>query len=228
MPIRRFSALIFDKDGTLIDFDATWNGPIGRLIDDLAAAGADRATVARILGFDEGTQRLASSSPVVAESTAQIADRLALACGRGRGDRRFAAELDEMLEPLLESSVTAAPSADETVRTLAERGVAMAVATNDAAESAQRQIAALGWQDLFDPIVGYDSVARPKPEPDMVRLAQSTLGVAHHEVAMVGDTSTDVLAAQRCGVTAIGVGRAAGDIGADISIGSLADLLDLV
>lgn len=36
-------AAIFDKDGTLFDFRATWGGWTARAIDHLAGHGADRA-----------------------------------------------------------------------------------------------------------------------------------------------------------------------------------------
>ena len=39
------TAAIFDKDGTLFDFRATWGGWTARVIERLAAKGADAAAL---------------------------------------------------------------------------------------------------------------------------------------------------------------------------------------
>lgn len=61
-----------------------------------------------------------------------------------------------------------------------------------------------GWGELFDALVCGDDVPRRKPAPDMVRRGLDALGLpASHEVWMVGDSTTDVIAAREAGVRAI-------------------------
>jgi len=98
MPHPRFSAVLFDKDGTLVDFHRTWDPAIAALVQRLAtetdASSKDTATA---IGFDLDRGRLLPHTPVRTESTAQMADRLAGVCGRERGDEKFSQHLDELL-----------------------------------------------------------------------------------------------------------------------------------
>ena len=61
-----------------------------------------------------------------------------------------------------------------------------------------------GWHDLFETMVCGDDVARHKPHPDLILKALVNLRVpvdAH--CWYVGDSTTDVIAAKRAGVTAV-------------------------
>jgi phosphoglycolate phosphatase len=61
-----------------------------------------------------------------------------------------------------------------------------------------------GWNELFDTLVCGDDVARRKPHPDLILKALSNLHArpdAH--CWYVGDSTTDVIAAKRAGVTAV-------------------------
>jgi phosphoglycolate phosphatase len=67
-----------------------------------------------------------------------------------------------------------------------------------------RRIDQGGWEDLFDVVVCGDDVPRRKPAPDMVAQALAALGVAPGpDTWFVGDSTTDVVAAQQAGVRAI-------------------------
>ena len=61
-----------------------------------------------------------------------------------------------------------------------------------------------GWHELFDTMVCGDDVERRKPHPDLVLKALDNLGAAADERCWyVGDSTTDVIAAKRAGVTAV-------------------------
>lgn len=67
-----------------------------------------------------------------------------------------------------------------------------------------RQIDGGGWEALFDVVVCGDDVPRRKPAPDMVTRALESLGLPPGpDVWYVGDSTTDVVAAQQAGVRAI-------------------------
>ncbi len=66
--------VLFDKDGTLLDYVATWM-PLNRKAA-LAAAGGDQALAARLLaasGYDAATDRVLSGSPLAASTNREIA-----------------------------------------------------------------------------------------------------------------------------------------------------------
>jgi phosphoglycolate phosphatase len=61
-----------------------------------------------------------------------------------------------------------------------------------------------GWHDLFETMVCGDDVAHHKPYPDLILKALVNLDVAVDARAWyVGDSTTDVIAAKRAGVTAV-------------------------
>ncbi|MCC6006945.1 MAG: HAD family hydrolase, partial [Rhodobacteraceae bacterium] len=75
--MRDLAGLIFDKDGTLFDFHATWAGWTRRMIDDLAGGGPERARrIAAQLGYDLATGQFDPGSPVIAGTPGEIAQAL--------------------------------------------------------------------------------------------------------------------------------------------------------
>jgi phosphoglycolate phosphatase len=61
-----------------------------------------------------------------------------------------------------------------------------------------------GWHEIFDVMVCGDDVERRKPHPDLVLKALADLGEpADLRCWYVGDSTTDVIAAKRAGVTSI-------------------------
>ena len=61
-----------------------------------------------------------------------------------------------------------------------------------------------GWHDLFETMVCGDDVERHKPHPDLILKALVNLDVAvDARCWYVGDSTTDVVAAKRAGVTAV-------------------------
>lgn len=82
----------------------------------------------------------------------------------------------------------------------------LGVGTNDTAASAVLHMRALDVADLFDVILGADSVARPKPAGDMIHAFADAIGIKANEVAMVGDNPHDMETAHDAGAgLAIGV-----------------------
>jgi HAD superfamily hydrolase (TIGR01509 family) len=90
---------------------------------------------------------------------------------------------------------------------LREQGIATALATNSDARSAAVVLGSHGLDRLLDVIVTVDQVGGvPKPAPDSLNLAVRSLGLAAAEVAFVGDSNADMLAARAAGVLAVAAG----------------------
>ena len=113
---------------------------------------------------------------------------------------------------------------------LRRMGLRLGVATNDTAASAALHMGALDAAELFDVILGADSVARPKPFGDMIHAFADAVGIRTDEVAMVGDNPHDMETAHAAGAgLAIGVlsGNSAADHLAPLAdhvIGTIAEL----
>ncbi|MCE2747674.1 MAG: HAD-IA family hydrolase [Rhodobacter sp.] len=68
--------IVFDKDGTLFDFRRSWGGWVQGVLAELATGSGHAAALADVLGFDRATGDFLADSPVIAASTAEIADVL--------------------------------------------------------------------------------------------------------------------------------------------------------
>ena len=83
MPLK---AILFDKDGTLIDFDATWGPAAYRVMQELARGDAEKfAALVAASDYVVEERRFRPSSPLVAGSSASYGPLWAAALGRPAG-----------------------------------------------------------------------------------------------------------------------------------------------
>jgi phosphoglycolate phosphatase len=189
-------AAIFDKDGTLFDFRATWGGWTARAIDHLADHGADRALLARRLGYDVAAGVFAKDSPVIASTTPELVDIM----------HGFVPRMDkgQLLDSLSELSAAApqAPAAPlrPVIEALKARGLKLGLATNDTEAPARAHLAGAGVLDLFDFVAGCDSGWGGKPAPGQLLAFADRVGVDPARSVMVGDSLHDLHAGRDAGM----------------------------
>jgi len=231
-PMRRAAirGVLFDKDGTLFDFAATWRAATHALLAALAPGDAAlQRALGLAVGFDPLSGRFTAGSALVAGSARDIAAAWgALLPGiDARGvETRAAAVARDSAGPTLSPAADDLPGLLDGLR---GAGLALGVATHDAEDSARRHLAAVGALDRFDFIAGYDSGHGHKPGPGMVLAFAAHVGLAPHAVAMVGDSAHDMGAARAAGALAVAVltGPASeADLAplADVVLPSIADL----
>ncbi len=92
------------------------------------------------------------------------------------------------------------PGVDAAVRLLHDRGTRLGVVTSKMRESAIRGLEHCDLARYFDVLVCADDVARPKPDPEPVRMALDRLGAAAGETIFVGDSTHDMGAGRAAGV----------------------------
>ena len=204
-----FAGVVFDKDGTLLDFDATWNPAIGLAIDTLADGDLAVALhIAEGLGYDLDARVTLPNAPLMAASNAEVAAMVRPGLG---GER-----LPDLLAAAVLESITAAAHAETVLSALGVGGVPTAVATNDDEASTIAQIGRLAWTERFVAVLGYDSGHGAKPEPGMVIEACRRMDVAPGDALMVGDSMADIVAGRAAGTTT-------GYVGPDARRGAEAD-----
>lgn len=196
------AGILFDKDGTLFDFHATWSGWTASLLLDLAGGDRDRAELlGRAIGYDMAAGAFAPDSPVIAGTPAEIGAILlghlpgATPTGLVARMNRLAAEA-----PM----VPAAPLAP-LLRALRSRGLRLGVATNDAEAPARAHLATAGLLEAFDFIAGSDSGHGGKPHPGMLLAFAGHCALDPASVAMVGDSRHDLLAGRAAGMRTVAV-----------------------
>lgn len=227
--MRRFDGLIFDKDGTLFSFDATWGEWTERILARLSRDVTHRSAMARTLGFDPVTRRFDRRSPVIAGTPEDVALLLRRHLS-GWSLGRLVAFLDaEAADVTLQSPTPLRPL----LESLGAAGLTLGLATNDSEAAARAHLQSVGVEDLFRFIAGYDSGYGAKPTPGMLHAFLDVTGHTPGRCAMIGDSLHDLHAGRSAGMATIGVltgpaDRAELEPHADHVLGSIAELGALV
>ncbi|MFC3060351.1 HAD family hydrolase [Paenirhodobacter populi] len=196
------SAVIFDKDGTLFDFQKTWGGWAAATLDTLAggdSALADR--LARAMRYDPVAQRFAPDSLVIAGTTGEVAHLLQPLLPHFGVDQLA----DELNRLSCDAPQTPAVDLPACLGGLRARGLPLGLVTNDSEAGARAHLHGAGVAGLFDFIAGYDSGYGAKPEPGQLLAFAHAVGIAPARIAMVGDSLHDLAAARAAGMRAVGV-----------------------
>ena len=199
------AGVLFDKDGTLVDFDLTWGRAGHAVMLDLGRD--DASAVARLadaMHYDVAERRFAPTSPLIAGAPDTYVHLWAEALGRA-GDPGMLDELKRAFTEATLRSLAPLGDPDAVMLALKARGLALGLATNDGEASARRQLAALGLDAHMDFVAGYDTGHGGKPGPGMVLAFARAIGVAPGRVAMVGDSPLDLVAARAAGAVAVAV-----------------------
>jgi phosphoglycolate phosphatase-like HAD superfamily hydrolase len=192
----RFSLIVFDKGGTLIDFRAMWCDwaieMARRLEAEVGLSIADRFFVA--IGFDPRSGYIDPLGKLavlpVSGLRALTPDVLVEA-----GLEQAAAEATVARVWFTPDPVASArPLADlpALFRALRECGIKIAIATMDGRASTEGGLAALGLQTLVDAVICGDDGLPHKPAPDMVWAACRAVGVSPVHTVVIGDSITDM------------------------------------
>jgi phosphoglycolate phosphatase len=197
--------VLFDKDGTLIDFQLTWGPAIHAVIHALAGGDAEKLRAqAEMLHFDVETQRFRPTSPIIGGATAHYGAAWAAALGR-TDFLQLRQEIDQIAAVECLRSLTAIDDPAGVIDALHDRGLKVGLATNDAEASARRHLEQLGLSDRMDFVAGYDSGHGAKPGPGMIYAFAREIGATPQEVALVGDTLHDLECARAAGAVAVAV-----------------------
>lgn len=195
-------AILFDKDGTLFDFDATWGAWARGVVCDLAEGDRGLAgQLAEAIGYDFAGGHFRPHSPVIAGTVAEVAGLL-LPHLPGWSLAALVSDLDAAA---CRAPQVAAVDLPRCLGELRSAGLRLGVATNDSEASAMAQLSREGIDGFFDFVAGYDSGYGGKPEPGPLLAFARAVGVAPARVAMVGDSLHDLAAARAAGMVALAV-----------------------
>jgi phosphoglycolate phosphatase len=226
--------LIFDKDGTLIEFHLMWGGWVDRLASRLeAATGLTlREGLYALLGVDLETGRIHAHGLLAATPMSRIREAVAaFVAEAGAGPERAEAALRlawDAPDPVaLARPVTDLASLFERLR---RRVGLFAVATSDDRDPTVRTLESLGIAGEFAGLACADDGIPNKPAPDPVLQLCARLGVPPDRTAVVGDSPADLRMGRAAGVArTIAVLTGVGDHAtleplADVVLPSIAEL----
>ena len=202
MPIR---AVLFDKDGTLIDIQATLGPATCDVLRQLSGdSGELFARLANLTRVDTAAGVLLPGCPVISEATDVYGALWARVLGRPltvdflqQIDALFLAATLRHLRPIGDPGAV--------MRALSARGCQLGVVTNDAEGNARQHLHRLGVDRLVAFVSGYDSGFGQKPDAKPVLAFAARVNVAPAEVAVVGDSPHDLISARAAGAVAVAV-----------------------
>ena len=222
--------LLFDKDGTLFDFEKTWNSWTSRILTEVSKqSDVSISALADAIDFDLKTGKLLPQSIVIAGTHRQVTAALHTKLSNWDFEHLESYLLDYVIETRQYEVVPL----QKYFRKLKSEGLLLGVMTNDAERGAQAHLAAAGILDLLDFVAGSDTGFGCKPAPEPLLAFAKKTGLKPDEIAMVGDSLHDLQAAQAAGMMRIAVltGVAKEDElkkHADLVLPSIANLLDLI
>lgn len=184
-------AILWDLDGTMVDGAGAIHDAFEHALRERGHALVPREKVAARIGMP---------LRLMFRDLLAVDDQESAALVRAYR-ARFEQEAPRLVRP--------ARGLDEALK--AFDGVPMAVVTTKAVEPARVVLRALGLEARMATIVGVDTVRRPKPDPEGVRVALARLKVGATRAVLVGDTVMDVLAGKGASVRTVAVTTGHGD-----------------
>ncbi|MBX2867198.1 MAG: HAD family hydrolase [Acidiferrobacterales bacterium] len=191
----KLKGILFDKDGTLLDFNGTW----------LAAYRAASEIIADYSGGKLSAEEILIHGGYVPEEN-QWKPESVLAAGSSREIlASWNSLLDIPLDPPVLKRIGEAfhigasglvPAVDPLFPCMAqlrESGFVLGIATMDSEKGAIRMAESMGIANQFDFICGADSGFGEKPDPGMVQAFVSATGIEAAAVVMVGDSPRDIM-----------------------------------
>jgi phosphoglycolate phosphatase len=169
-------AVVFDLDGTLVDAYAAIHESLGVVLAAFGRPPVTRDETRRMVGH--GLEMLVAKA-VGDENVAE-------------GVRLFR----ERYERVGLEGTRLLPGAESVTRSLFERGIRLAIASNKPARFTRPLLEAFGLSGRFGFVAGPDDGFPPKPAPQMIFMALATLGVSGRDAVFVGDMPVDIATAR--------------------------------
>jgi phosphoglycolate phosphatase len=210
------AVIVFDLDGTLVD---TAPDLIGSLNTVLAEQGLPPVA-------------LTDARHLVGKGAKIMIERGFAFAGAEVPTDQAAALFSRFIEIYLARIAHESRMFDElesTLDLLAAEGAILAVCTNKRTDLALALLDALNLTGRFAAVIGADSAPAPKPDPRHLIAAIEAAGASVGRALMVGDSLSDVLAAQAAGVPVAVVSfgyteTPAGALGGDVLIDHFTEL----
>lgn len=228
----RVAGIVFDKDGTLFDFQRTFAPACAGVVRQLAQGDETlAAALGQAVRFDLAAELFARDSIVIAGTAVDLAAAWAPLLGL-HADGGLAGRIDALFREQTAATAMLFEGVAETLEALSLAGFKLGLATNDAEANGRAHARAAGIDRYLDFYAGYDSGYGAKPGPGMVSAFADYCQAPPDRVAMVGDSLHDLHAARSAGAIAIGVTTGLADAQklmphADHVIAALSDTLRL-
>lgn len=207
--------ILFDKDGTLIDFFSLWLDAAMEVVPEFLKQNKLDSSeemidyILRTIGVTE--MKVDPAGALAYKSYTEIAAEIQEALLE-KGYLISEEKIQNQIEALFHKSVTRGYSRlqqltdiKKMIAYLQEKQIHVGLATADTLDSARACLDSMEVLEQFDYVGADDGIRKPKPEKDMFLEFQEQFGLLAEEIAVVGDSYNDIVFAKRNGGIAIGV-----------------------
>ncbi len=209
----RAEVIVFDKDGTLIDFNAFWIKisvyAIKDILRELGREDIPYEKILSVLGVENGE---ADIDGILCKGTYE---QMGLAVHNILKEYRCDVLPEDVIQMVIEAYNKNADKGEikptcENIREVLERlkndGKKLLVVTTDNSEITHKCLEKLGIQEFFDKVYTDDGKTPVKPDPYCILEYCRLNDIDKDKIVMVGDTMTDIQFARNAGISVIGVG----------------------
>jgi phosphoglycolate phosphatase len=232
--------ILFDKDGTLLEFHSTQHYIYAALLaflkDDYQVPGPLLQQLSERLGhLPDG---LTSDSLIQFSTNRQIAQALFDTCQSYAEERGWQRPFDtnDLLELIEQLSLgddvpyVALPNVPETLSYLKRKGYKLGVATVDVFTATVAGLKQTGILEYFD-YLGTGEDSRPKPDTSLADRFCSECSVLPSELLIVGDGENDMVFARNVGAHFVGIdtpGEGTSSVFRDAGQRSVSDFREII
>lgn len=202
--------IVFDKDGVLLDLNATWMPMIlgmAEYLSDRVDGHVDRDALLKAVGVEmepgtdngvilENSVFAAGTFQAMREIWQEMSPQLAAVFA---DVETYRADMQRIRAERVAGNTVAKGDVGAELARLRSAGYVLAVATNDTENSTQLGLKDMGIDQAFDAVICADSGFGRKPDAGGLLEACRVANCTPQEAVMVGDTQTDWLAAHNAG-----------------------------
>lgn len=180
--------IIFDMDGVIINSEAQHNRAMMQVLESHGAK-VDTGYHSRFVGTS--TQKMAE---ICIQDLALDIDTDTLVQELKQAKKRI----------LAEEGYQTMPGVIENIKSLAQEGIKLAIASSSSASEIENMMKALKIRKYFDCIISASRVEKPKPAPDLFNTALKEMGTNATEAMVIEDSTNGLEAAKNAGICCVG------------------------